>query len=279
MGNASPCCANGGYGPLTDISNAGRSGTYAPLPGGLQAYVTGQVGSQHAIIVCSDIFGFDTGRHLEHCDTLAARCGCLVVCPDFFRGRAPRLTKTLSGLMKIPAILWRLPRMLKNIKSTTWPQIREDIGSTCLYLREKGVVKVGMLGFCWGSYVVHRTCGESDLAPGFVVCGTCAHPSTNRVPSMNKDELTPNQIMSRILCPQLVLASQGEPEEWKPGGSIEAVVRSLDDNAIKEGSDFQVFEEMQHGFVSRGDPSKDRVLRDADLAMTAIIGFMNKYLS
>jgi len=115
-------------GPLTDVSAAGRNGKYEELGEDLNAYVVGPARSNIAVIMCSDIFGFDTGRTMEHCGTIAERCNCIVVCPDFFHGQAPRLESSPGGCWgMLTTIPCRLPRMISLIKNTRWEGIRVDL--------------------------------------------------------------------------------------------------------------------------------------------------------
>lgn len=273
----SPCCPAGSYGPFTDVSSTERRGKYEDLSASLTAYVVGPATAKSGVIVCSDIFGFDTGRHMEYCDMIAERCNCIVVCPDFFHGQAPRLEKPIIGFCgMLTNFLPRLPRMISNIKNTQWEAIRVDLSATIQFLRSRGVTKAASIGFCWGAYPVWRAGGDPEFSPEFLVCGVSAHPSMHNCPKMAKDPLGPNDIVAQVRCPQLVLASKSEPPSWKPGGEVESIVRGLS-GPVSDGSEFRVFAERDHGWVIRGDFSKPGVAEDASAAISASMEFMNKY--
>ncbi|CAE8616838.1 unnamed protein product [Polarella glacialis] len=284
MGSApsrSPCCPRGAYGPLANVSSKGLRGSYQEIGNGTLGYVVGGgEGVDKGIIMFSDIFGFDTGRHMQICDMLAERCGCVVICPDFFHSRAPQLDRPMRlNASTVLAMLTRMPRLIHVLRSTKWPGIRQDLDAAVAFLKARGVARAAGLGFCWGGYALWRASGEEDLAPGFLVCGASCHPSVHNCAGMSGDPLTPMEIVSRVRCPQLVLSSKGEPEDWWPGGAVEAAVRGLGDSATAAGSVFRVFEAREHGFVCRGDLDNAAVSQDVDAALEAVVDFFKDKLS
>ena len=180
----SPCCPKGAYGPCRDVRACCLKGKYDKLPTGPDCYVVeGPAGTKKGIILMSDIMGFDTGRHFEIADALAERCGAVVIVPDFFRAIAPH---GYDGDLRASwGFVRRLPRLVKTMKNTKWPQVREDFAATVTLLKGLGVEKAGCLGFCWGGYGVWRVCGEEEFAPVFLTCGVTCHPSVHNVPGYN----------------------------------------------------------------------------------------------
>ena len=54
---------------------------------GMRVYTSGNpLTAARAIIVASDIWGIEAGRHRQVCDVLATRLNAVVYLPDFFRG-------------------------------------------------------------------------------------------------------------------------------------------------------------------------------------------------
>jgi len=146
------------------------------------------------------------------------------------------------------------------------------------FLRSRGVTKAAAMGFCWGAYPVWRAGSDPELSPRFLVCGVSAHPSVHNCAKMNKDALTANQIVAQVRCPQLVLASKSEPQGWKPGGEVESVVRTIS-GPVSDGSEFHVYAERNHGWVTRGDVSDPGVAADASAAISSSVEFIKRYLN
>lgn len=278
----SPCCADGGFGPLTDINTTDLKGKYEDLGDGLKAYVVGPEQCSTALIMCSDIFGFDTGRHMQHCDTLSEKLQCVVMCTDFFHGMAPRYDGPITGLGEKFKLMWRLRRLLQMVSNTRWPEVKQDLAKSRTFLQARGVQKTGVIGFCWGSYPVFKASGDPEFAPEFVVAGAVVHPSMHNVPGYAKDPQTPEQIARAVRCPQLVLLSNGEPASWQPGGAAETWTREGLQQSMGAPSDqdviFRAFNDVAHGFFTRGDVSMSDVVRDQGLAMDAIVEYFSKHL-
>jgi len=265
----SPCCPKGAYGPCRDVASHGLQGTYEGIGDGLWAYVTGRSGeSASAVLVASDIYGFDTGRHMEIADTLAGRCRCLVVMPDFFHGAAPQCEGEPRGL----SYYSRLPRVVSCVRKSPWGRARADVGAALAFLGARGASgPVAVVGFCWGAFPVWKACADPDLAPRRLACGVSMHPSLHAVAGLVGEDA--DQIVSSVRCPQLVVASKDEPAEWKPGGKVDSAVRSLG-GEVAAGSKFQAYEERQHGWVTRGSFDDEGVERDFNAAIDATVEFI-----
>lgn len=225
-------------------------GTIKELGPGLKGYIVGEnTGATSAVIMLSDIFGYDTGKHRLMCDMLSERLGCVAVCPDFFHGKANGLEELKPSCSCFCGFCYRLPSLLRNLKGTKWSMIRHDLDITISYLKAQGVTKAGTIGFCWGAYGVWRAAGEEDLS-NFLVCGVSAHPSVHNCAGMVGDPFKPLEIVARTRHPQLVLSSKDEPQDWWPGGAVEAAVNGIPAAA---GSRIRVFQECRHGWMARSD--------------------------
>lgn len=252
------CCPRGALGAAAPAPGK-RRGELVTLPGGLEAYVVGR-GNKRAVVVACDIFGIHMGRNKEICDSLADE-GFLVVLPDFFKGAYEDVGSD-PGLWEV---LRQAPSVLTPL-NTPWADIEQDLEASVLpFLEEQGCVdNAGVLGFCWGAWVVAHGCARFGFR-----CGAMAHPSIHNLTlRWGEDE---EALLSGINVPQLVLASKDEPESWKPGGRAERVLKS-------ESSIFKEFPSMSHGFVPRGDLKDSQVASDVARAMEYIKGFLCKHL-
>jgi len=86
---------------------------------GLDCYTVG-TGSK-AIILFTDIFGWNSGRTREIADQLAAS-GFLVVVPDFFHRQAATFAST-----SIIALILNIPRMLCLLRRFPWSKVGSEI--------------------------------------------------------------------------------------------------------------------------------------------------------
>ncbi|OLP78198.1 Carboxymethylenebutenolidase-like [Symbiodinium microadriaticum] len=235
------------------VSEKGSSRT------GLEAYVVGK-GNKRAVVVACDLFGIHMGRNKEICDSLADE-GFLVVLPDFFKGAYEDVGSD-PGFWEM---LRQAPTVLTPL-NTPWADVEQDLEVSVLpFLEEQGCAEnAGVLGFCWGAWVVAHSCARFGFR-----CGAMAHPSIHTLTlRWGEDE---EALLSGINVPQLVLASKDEPATWKPGGRAEKLLKS-------ESSIFKEFPSMSHGFVPRGDLKDSQVASDVARAMEYIKGFLCKHL-
>ncbi|KAI5349690.1 PREDICTED: endo-1 [Prunus dulcis] len=146
------CCSN----PPT-INPSSGSGHVEKL-GGLDSYVTGSPDSKLAILLVSDIFGFEAPNLRKLADKVAA-AGFFVVVPDFLYGD-PYAPEDANR----PLPVW--------IKDHGPAKGFEDAKPVLGALRRKGFSAVGAAGFCWGGKVVVEL-AKHDFIQAAVLC----HPS------------------------------------------------------------------------------------------------------
>lgn len=258
-----PCCPRGALGPAATATIG--TGRMLKLPGGLDAYVAGDSASGRALVVASDVLGIHTGRNKAICDQLAAD-GFLVVMPDFFKGAFPDEGASPAWwqmIMQAPGILTPF--------NTDWDTVSNAFETSLLpFLASQGCKKgfVGLLGFCWGAWVVIRASGAF---PDFFACGASAHPSVHNIVNFRGEK--EEELLRKVSTPQLVLATRDEPESWKPGGSAQ--------NILQESSSGHVFKEISsvsHGFLPRGDLSDPTMAEAVNRSMEYIKGFFGKHL-
>ncbi|XP_040364225.1 endo-1,3;1,4-beta-D-glucanase isoform X1 [Rosa chinensis] len=116
--------------------------------GGLKAYVTGPSHSKLAIILASDIYGFEAPNLRKIADKVASTAGFHVVVPDFFYGEPYNPNNTQRNFTG-----W--------LKDHGTDKGFEDTKRLIAALKNKGVSKIGAAGFCWGGKVV------AELSKGY----------------------------------------------------------------------------------------------------------------
>lgn len=228
--------------------------------GGVDAYVVGDKSCGRAVLVASDILGIHSGRHKAICDELAAE-GFVVVMPDFFRGAFPD-EGTAPPWWKL---LLQAPGLITPL-STPWAKVQEDLERLLPFLADCG--PVGILGFCWGAWVVIRACGTF---PDVFVCGASAHPSVHSIAGLRGER--EEELLAQVKAPQLVLATKDEPAGWKPGGAAEAVLKQ-----VSSGHVFKEIGAVNHGFVPRGDLTDPVMAEAVSTAMSYIKGFFGNHI-
>ncbi|XP_057966032.1 endo-1,3;1,4-beta-D-glucanase-like [Malania oleifera] len=132
--SGSQCCENPP--PLSSGSGAG----FVAELGGLKSYLTGSSDSKLAILLISDVFGYEAPNLRKLADKVAA-AGYFVVVPDFFYGDPYSPDNDAR-----PITVW--------IQSHGTGKGFEDAKPVVAALRSRGITTVGAAGFCWGAKVV-----------------------------------------------------------------------------------------------------------------------------
>ncbi|KAI8578831.1 hypothetical protein K450DRAFT_244741 [Umbelopsis ramanniana AG] len=156
MSTAKACCQ---IPPV--VSNYQPVGTVDNL-GDLPVYTVGNKDSKKAIIVIMDIFGFHVNTK-QFCDVLANHCGYRVVLPDWFRGK-PATHDMLGDMSKLTAWLQQVG---------TIDIIKPQVDRVKEHLVADGVVKTGLVGFCWGAKIAIQLSAQES----YYSAASLIHPS------------------------------------------------------------------------------------------------------
>ncbi|KAM0962895.1 hypothetical protein ACFX2A_022435 [Malus domestica] len=149
---SSECCSN----PPTLNPSSGTG--HVESLGGLDSYVTGSPDSNLAVLLISDIYGFEAPNLRKLADKVAA-AGFFVVVPDFLN-KDPYAPEDANR----PISVW--------IKDHGPDMGFEDAKPVLEALKSKGVSAIGAAGFCWGAKVVVEL-SKHALIQAAVLC----HPS------------------------------------------------------------------------------------------------------
>mmetsp|Transcript_28026 Transcript_28026/g.47406 ORF Transcript_28026/g.47406 Transcript_28026/m.47406 type:complete len:302 (+) Transcript_28026:355-1260(+) len=232
----------------------------------MDVYITGAANknSNRAVIVCTDIFGIDGGQKKQVCDALAARLGCVVVMPDFFRGDA-----CTPEIFKAGFVPWAQQWQPEGVVA--------DVARVHEHLLA-GASFVGVAGFCWGAWAALQA-----AAAGHATAVVFAHPSHRKmcanVVKQDCDELLLQALGAAkeggrpALRAALLLPAGNDDPAHKAGGADEATLtKSGCEVGIRE------FPEMAHGWILRGDVKLPVVSRDVGLAVDLIVDFFDRKL-
>ncbi|KAL9233095.1 hypothetical protein vseg_008133 [Gypsophila vaccaria] len=234
------CCEN----PPTLNSNAG-SGLVQEI-GGIKSYVVGSSDSKNAIILISDVFGFEAPNLRKLADKVAA-AGYYVVVPDYFHGDPYNPSDT-----ERPILVWIKDHGPdKGFKETT-PVVEA--------MKQKGVSKIGAAGFCWGAKVVVK------LAQGdYIQAGVFLHPSLVTVDEI-KDVKVPLSVLG------------AEIDHMSPPELIKQFEEVL--NGKPEVESFvKIYPGVVHGWTVRynaEDPAEAKLAEEAHVDM---LGWFQKHIN
>lgn len=221
--------------------------------------------STKALILFHDVWGFKS-RIITIADWLAEQASCHVLVIDFFRG------KTYADLEKYDDNMkdWFLGVPYE-------PNVTRDLQACIDYMQtEKNVSEFGCMGFCWGCWAIAKTCERTAGATGDAAVivpwkvAICANPSFKIEQWLFGGDAV--QLMQSISCPVLLMPAGNDPDYTKPDS---AEFQAMPNKATSKSI---AFEEMSHGFTTRGDLTDPKMKRDVDAALQASLEFIQKYL-
>ena len=196
------------------------------------------------MIVLPEVFGW-AGRLRGISDSLAKE-GYLALMPDCHRG------DTAAGKADIPT--W--------VAQTPWdPLVKADMEVCFEFAKSKGCTKFSAIGFCWGAWAWAKAASNGF---GFACC-VGAHPSIKLEEFAFGSSIM--EMVEGVSCPCLLLAGGNDPDNVKPGGEFAKVFEAKGGKSI-------AFEDMQHGWVSRGDVGDEKIKEGVKRAMEESLAFL-----
>ncbi len=265
------CCPPGALGPkqgveagteitpdkLTVPKATGKMITFE----GLEIYTNGKGSS--AVIVLPEVWGICSGRLKNIADQLAVH-GHLALAPKV-QPNSPHGGWEGDGY-GAPWDDGAIPWIANELN---WSKTKVRMATTIAFARSQGVTKIGMIGFCWGSWAIFKTAAEF---PEDIACGVCVHPSVRLEEMMFKQ--SQNDLAELIQCPIAMFPANNDPENTKPGGDFQKIFskKSFGSECV-----FVAFPDMEHGWASRGDDTKPEVKRDIEKVLKLSFDFLNKH--
>uniref|UniRef100_A0A0D9WG91 Dienelactone hydrolase domain-containing protein n=1 Tax=Leersia perrieri TaxID=77586 RepID=A0A0D9WG91_9ORYZ len=220
---ASPqCCAN----PPT-LNPAGGEGKVVDSFGGIKSYVAGAAESKAAVILVSDVFGFEAPNLRKIADKVASS-GYFVVVPDFLHGDPLVLESTEK-----PFPVW--------IKEHGPDKAFEEAKPVIAALKEKGASTVGAVGYCWGAKVVAELAKAHEIQAA-VMC----HPSFVTVDDIKE-----------VKCPIAILGA--EIDRMSPPEVVKQFEQVLSSKS-GIGHFVKIFPGVEHGWTVRYKTGRGEVV-------------------
>lgn len=233
------CCDN----PPSLSSNCGAG--HVEQIGGLNSYVTGSFDSNLAILLVSDIYGFEAPNLRKLADKVAS-AGYYVVVPDFLYGDPYEPTNA-----ERPLGAW--------IKDHGPDKGFEDAKRVIESLKSKGVSTIGSAGFCWGAKVV------VELAKhGSIQAAVLLHPSLVAL-----DDIKAVKVPTSVLGAEIDKMSP--PELLKQFEDVLASKPEVD-GFVK------IFPGVAHGWTVRYNTEDGEAVKCAEEAHQNMLEWFAKYV-
>ncbi|XP_062176980.1 endo-1,3;1,4-beta-D-glucanase-like [Alnus glutinosa] len=233
------CCSN----PPTLNPSAGAG--HVEQLGGLSSYVSGSPDSKLAILLISDVFGYESPKLRKLADKVAA-AGFYVVVPDFLHGD-PYAPENADR----PVQVW--------LKDHGPDKAAEDAKPVIEAVKSKGVSAVGAAGFCWGAKVVVEL-AKSELIQAAVLL----HPSF-----VTLDDIKGVKVPIAILGAEIDKLSP--PELLKQYEEV-LTAKSEVDGYVK------IFPKVAHGWTVRYSDEDEAAVKSAEEAHQNLIEWFAKYV-
>ncbi|TQD72037.1 hypothetical protein C1H46_042433 [Malus baccata] len=232
------CCSN----PPTLNPSSGTG--HVEKLGGLDSYVTGSPDSKLAVLLISDIFGFEAPNLRKLADKVAA-AGFFVVVPNFLN-KDPYVPEDANR----PLPVW--------IKDHGPDKAFEDAKPVLEALKSKGVSAIGAVGFCWGAKVVVEL-AKHALIQAAVLC----HPSFVTVDDIKK-----------VKVPISILGA--EIDRMSPPELVKQFEEVLTANEVK--SHVKIFPKVSHGWTVRYNVEDKAACKSAEEAHQDLLDWFLKHV-
>ncbi|KAK9084024.1 hypothetical protein Scep_030495 [Stephania cephalantha] len=166
------CCDN----PPT-LSASSGNGRVEDV-GGVKSYVSGFIDSNAAVLLVSDVFGYEAPNLRKLGDKVAA-AGFYVVIPDLLYGDPYSTGQEFFS--------W-LPS-----HSPVRDKGAEDTKPIISHLKSKGISAIGAAGFCWGAKVVAQLAKTDDIKAVVML-----HPSLISLDDIKVDQMSPPELVRQF---------------------------------------------------------------------------------
>ncbi|XP_077240640.1 endo-1,3;1,4-beta-D-glucanase-like [Tasmannia lanceolata] len=234
---SSQCCEN----PPTLNSSFGQ-GSVEQI-GGLKAYITGPSDSNKAVLLISDVFGFEAPNLRKLADKVGA-AGYFVVVADFFYGDPYVLDKS------------QFPEW---ISSHGPDKAFESAKQIVADLKSKGISAIGAAGFCWGAKVVVELAKAGEIQAAVIL-----HPSLTTV-----DDIREVKCHISVLGAEIDRSSP--PELLKKFEEVLSATSGVD-------SFVKIFPGVAHGWTVRYSDDDEAAVKNAQEAHQDMLDWFAKYI-
>ncbi|KAJ6803779.1 endo-1,3,1,4-beta-D-glucanase [Iris pallida] len=231
------CCEN-----PPSLSPSSGEGSVVESFGGLKAYITGSPHSTKAILLVSDVFGYEAPNLRKLADKVAG-AGYFVVVPDFFYGDPYVPDKPITD--------W--------FPSHGTDKGLEDAKPVIAALKDKGISTIGAAGFCWGAKVVAGLAKTGDIKAAVML-----HPSLVTIDDIKE-----------IKVPIAILGA--EIDRISPPALLKQFEEVLTAKSEVDGY-VKIFPGSAHGWTVRYEVTDEAAVAKAEEAHQDMLSWFAKHL-
>ena len=235
-----------------------------------------------ALVVFTDVYGLQN-RLFAICDKLASDLDMTVVAIDTFRGET-KAHHTDDFVEWIKCHPFMVDDGDNDAAAKTIFPVKKDIESCFTFLLETHGINssnIGAIGFCWGVWALVKSC-EMNLFQ----CGVGFHPSIKLESTIFGGNQEAVVTVAAKNTPLLLCVAGNDLDNLKPskGGALAQIIWSSGSQHPRAGHNDWAwprcveFEDMIHGWVSRGDTSIDNVKEEAESALVMAIDFIRHWM-
>ncbi|KAI3790622.1 hypothetical protein L2E82_03803 [Cichorium intybus] len=254
------CCEN-----PPKLASGGESGDVVQIAS-LNSYVSGNADSKIAVLLVSDVFGYEAPKLRKLADKVAS-AGYYVVVPDFFHG-----DPVIPGTS--------LQDWLKNHEPL---EAVEFAKSVIKALKEKGVSKIGAAGFCWGAKVVVELAKEAEIQVAALL-----HPSFVTLDDLKGVKVSTGIFGAEIdkMCPPEVVKEFELCFRSKTGAEVQ-IGMTLDVAGEEVGDPgkvgmidhfVKIYNGVSHGWTTRWKDDDEIAMQCAKEALEDLLAWFGKCL-
>ncbi|KAK3138838.1 hypothetical protein QOZ80_5AG0374040 [Eleusine coracana subsp. coracana] len=239
---SSKCCDN-----PPQLNPAGGEGKVIDSFGGLKAYVVGSDDCKAAVVLVSDVYGFEAPNLRKIADKVSSS-GYFVVVPDFLHGDPYMPGKTDRSL---PVSVW--------VASHDPIKAFEEAKPVIAALKDKGICTVGAAGYCLGAKIVVELAKSREIHAAVLL-----HPTFVTVDDIKE-----------VKCPISILGA--EIDKYSPPELMEQFKIVLSAN-YGVSHFVKIFPGVRHGWSVRYRDHDAAALKSAEEAMTDMMDWFHKNL-
>ncbi|PRQ38854.1 putative alpha/Beta hydrolase [Rosa chinensis] len=213
--------------------------------GGLKSYVPGSTESKLAVLLVSNVVGYENPNLRKLADKVAT-AGFFVVVPDFFYGDPMNLDNP-----QFDREAWH--------KAHSVEKGYEDAKPVLAALKSQGVSAIGAAGFCWGGNVVAKLAKSDDIKAAVIL-----HPGR-----LADEDVHEVKVHTAILGAEI--DKNSPPEQLKQFGDILSVKSEFD-------SFVKIFPGVAHGWTISYNAEDETAVKSAEEAQLDMLKWFTKYV-
>lgn len=297
MNTAEAACCPAGSLPALDISDMEAPLGKVVEMSGVRVYITDKADeAKRAIIMFSDVWGFGSGRHRALCDYFAEHLGAAVYLPalqpqtpKYFKDKKgnPQQGPDNDGLpLNFPFNGDTIPDLMKWAALNPWSDVKAKVDVVMKEICSKNFARIDTMGFCWGVWAAFHASADYT---GMFSSHVGFHPSVQveAIFESNVDGSNPwnGKLIEIDVNPVTALANTVDhPVYLMPAGNdnkklyhesegqVAQVLTSK--TRLKGACKFDYFEDMGHGWVSRGDRKDKKTDADINDALKRAVNYL-----